>query len=144
MHAELAAVPDFTLQRHSRQPVIAAFCRKNKHSAGVAVTHNPYESPSTDGGTTSPTLREQTPVRRWSFALTCVLVNFAIWQIGVFFNSFGGVIDQLGASLCILTWFVAPLLIVGALIYSPFRRFGLAIQTWISMDLPCPSSPMLS
>jgi len=88
---------------------------------------NPYESTNAVGLETNCA---NLPVRRWSLALSAVLLNFAVWQLGIFFDSFGGAIDSLGASLCIATWFLAPILIGGAIAYSPIRRFLMPVRTW--------------
>lgn len=68
--------------------------------------------------------------RRWSWVVTLVSLNFALWQLGAFFNSFGGSVDRLGATLCQATWKIAPWMIVGGLCYSPIRRFLLPVRTW--------------
>lgn len=88
---------------------------------------NPYETPNAAGSSAATVAPH---VSRWSLALSVALLNFAAWQVGVFFNFFGGAIDSLGATLCIATWFLAPIVIVGATIYSPIRRFVLPVRTW--------------
>ena len=94
------------------------------------LNENPYESPNAAG---SQTPSANSPVRRWSLALCAALLNFAVWQLGIFFNSFGGAIDSLGASLCIATWFFAPVVIGGAIVYSPI----LDARTNVGFLWPC-------
>lgn len=73
--------------------------------------------------------------------MSVVLLNFAVWHLGVLGDFFGGTIDDVGAVLCRATWFTAPLLIAGALVYSPVRRFLLPARTW---DFYGPSIAILS
>ena len=88
---------------------------------------NPYKTPSSVGSRSTPA---KPAVRRWTLFSTLALLNFGGWLIGIFFNFFGGVIDSVGASFCITTWFFAPIIVVASIAYSLIRRFHLPEQTW--------------
>ena len=72
------------------------------------------------------------PARRriWSIGIAAVAINLGIWELGVFFNYFGGTIDEVGAGLCIATYHLAPLLVVLTLLYALIRRYLLPIHQW--------------
>ena len=104
-------------------------CRINLPLCGPRLLNgNPYQSPTNTAGTTSQTTSPQ--IRRWSLGLSCALLNFAVWQVGIYLDRFGGQIDMFGAMLCRTSWFLAPLVIAATLLYSPIRRYALPVRSW--------------
>lgn len=50
-----------------------------------------------------------------------ILLNFALFAVGVFFNEFGGWIDALGADLCKASYGIGILLVPVSILYAAIR-----------------------
>lgn len=85
------------------------------------LAENPYAPPRTSSDSTDALKTSRKPIRRWSLPLTCILVNFAAFHLGVFFNEFGGTIDQMGAAICSTTFAIAFFLIPASFANSILR-----------------------
>src|SRR5215213_5427023 len=67
---------------------------------------------------------------RMSLGVVAVVANYALFFFGVFLDSFGGWIDQLGAVLCRATYILAGPLVIAACLYSVVRRYLLPRRIW--------------
>jgi hypothetical protein len=61
---------------------------------------------------------------RWSIGFTAVAINLTLWHVGIIFNEFSGVIDAIGARLCLSTPAIALALVPLTVVYSTIRRFA--------------------
>jgi hypothetical protein len=94
---------------------------------------NPYESPTNISGSAP---ERASAKMRLSPGVLAVLINFVLWHLGIYFNSFGGWVDQWGAVVCVTTYGVAWFLVPTTVVYCFVRRFGLSVRQW---DLYGPS-----
>ena len=65
-----------------------------------------------------------------SIGIIAVLINFVVWHVGILFNYWGGLIDEIGAGLCRVTFVIAIFLIPLTIIYSFLRRYIFSAHRW--------------
>ena len=68
--------------------------------------------------------------RRFTVCVLVVLVNYAIFLVGVYLNRYAGAIAQFGSLLCLATFAVGNLLIPLSLVYTFARRFMMEAHQW--------------
>ena len=68
--------------------------------------------------------------RRFTVCVLAVLVNYAVFFVGVYLDSYAGAIDQFGALLCRSTFAIGNFLIPLSVAYSFMRRFGSEARQW--------------
>jgi len=76
---------------------------------------------------------------RW--LVVAVVLNLAIWHLGLYMNSFGGAVDRIGGLICNVTWVIAGASVPILVIYSGVRRWLLPVRRW---DLLGPSSAVVA
>jgi hypothetical protein len=84
---------------------------------------NPYESPQSPGrhNLSQPNIGAKYPLR----AAAIPILNFLAWEVGVFLNSFGGFVDQLGAFVCIFAYMFGILLVPILVLYAGIQKLVL-------------------
>jgi hypothetical protein len=94
----------------------------------MRMSGNLYESPTTDCG--SPHEHTGDSQKRLSLGIVAVVVNFILWHVGIYFDSFDGWIDRVGATICVATYGLAWILIPMTIVYCLVRRFVLPVRKW--------------
>ncbi len=94
----------------------------------MCMSGNPYESSTTDCG--SPPKHTGDGQKRLSLGVVAVVVNVVLWHVGIYFDSFGGRIDRVGATICVATYGLAWVLIPLTIVYCLVRRFVLPVRQW--------------
>lgn len=68
--------------------------------------------------------------RRVSIVCLLVILNYLVFFLGVYLDSYGGWIDTLGSKLCGATYALGIALIPVAILYAFVRRFQMKVREW--------------
>jgi hypothetical protein len=68
--------------------------------------------------------------KRVSVVGLLVVLNYLVFFIGAYLNTYGGAIDAFGADLSEATYVIGSILIPASILYAPIRRFVLPTRQW--------------